>query len=268
MIGVGIAAACNLLDEMAPDRCHAVGVSLLGLGVHPRPCVGCGRIGAVAGNPCRRVEWLSEVPDRLRQLGIGAGRAPRLRGGRLSAADSATGSGTQENDLQEPALAKAGDPTLLANLEALVEPTTRGDPESRLRWTCKSVRRLAQALQAQGHEVSRTLVARLLNEAGYSLQGNRAQALGRAALSLPLLRAQPGVLPRREKDVGRPPTRNDARARYAQGAAQPSGIPRVTCVFDPAIRIAAAHPIGHLPDVESIPAGTRENRSDNDIHLT
>jgi len=65
------------------------------------------------------------------------------------------------------------DPTLLPDLEALVEPTTRGDPESPLRWTCKSVRRLAQALQAQGHEVSRTLVAHLLNEAGYSLQGNR-----------------------------------------------------------------------------------------------
>jgi hypothetical protein len=65
------------------------------------------------------------------------------------------------------------DPTLLVDLEALVEPTTRGDPESPLRWTCKSVRRLAQALQAQGHEVSRTLVAHLLNEAGYSLQANR-----------------------------------------------------------------------------------------------
>src|SRR6516162_8443021 len=65
------------------------------------------------------------------------------------------------------------DPTLLPDLEALVEPTTRGDPESPLRWTCKSLRRLAQALQAQGHEVSRTLVAGLLNEAGYSLQGNR-----------------------------------------------------------------------------------------------
>src|SRR6266568_1836845 len=65
------------------------------------------------------------------------------------------------------------DPTLLPDLEALVEPTTRGDPQSPLRWTCKSVRRLAQALQAQGHEVSRTLVAHLLNEAGYSLQGNR-----------------------------------------------------------------------------------------------
>src|SRR6266705_1841270 len=65
------------------------------------------------------------------------------------------------------------DPTLLPGLEALVEPTTRGDPDSPLRWVCKSVRRLAQALQAQGHEVSRTLVAHLLNEAGYSLQGNR-----------------------------------------------------------------------------------------------
>src|SRR5207245_1436579 len=77
------------------------------------------------------------------------------------------------HNLQEPAPAKAGDPTLLRGLEALVEPTTHGDPESPLRWTCRSVRRLAQALQAQGHEVSRTLVAHLLNEAGYSLQANR-----------------------------------------------------------------------------------------------
>src|SRR5947207_9271623 len=83
------------------------------------------------------------------------------------------GGGAQAGDLQEPALAKAGDPTLLADLEALVEPTTRGDPGSPLRWTCRSVRRLAQALQAQGHQVSRTLVAELLNAAGYSLQANR-----------------------------------------------------------------------------------------------
>src|SRR4029077_13163820 len=48
-----------------------------------------------------------------------------------------------------------------------------------------------------------------------------AQAPGRAALSLPFLRAQPGVLPRREGDVGRPPTRDEARARYAEGAAEP-----------------------------------------------
>ena len=72
---------------------------------------------------------------------------------------------------RKPTICK--DPTLLPDLEALVEPTTRGDPRSPLRWTCKSVRRLAQALQAQGHQVSRTLVAELLNAAGYSLQANR-----------------------------------------------------------------------------------------------
>src|SRR5205807_9511959 len=83
------------------------------------------------------------------------------------------GGRAQADDLQEPAPAKAGDPTLLADLEALVEPTTRGDPESPLRRTCKSVPRLPQALQAQGHEVSPTLVAELLNAAGYSLQANR-----------------------------------------------------------------------------------------------
>src|SRR5205814_9872976 len=59
------------------------------------------------------------------------------------------------------------DPSLLQDLEALVEPTSRGDPEAPLRWTCKSVRRLAQALQAQGHQVSRTLIVELLNQAGY-----------------------------------------------------------------------------------------------------
>ena len=62
---------------------------------------------------------------------------------------------------------------MVADLEALVEPTTRGDPESPLRWTCKSVRRLAETLQQQGHQVSRTLVGELLNATGYSLQGNR-----------------------------------------------------------------------------------------------
>jgi hypothetical protein len=72
---------------------------------------------------------------------------------------------------RKPATSK--EPTLLPDLEALVEPTTRGDPESPLRWTCKSVRHLAAALQQQGHQVSRTLVAELLNRAGYSLQGNR-----------------------------------------------------------------------------------------------
>jgi transposase len=65
------------------------------------------------------------------------------------------------------------DPTLQHDLEALVEPTTRGDPESPLRWTCKSLRKLAAQLQEQGHRVSHQLVAELLQAAGYSLQSNR-----------------------------------------------------------------------------------------------
>jgi hypothetical protein len=65
------------------------------------------------------------------------------------------------------------DPSLLADLDALVEPTALGDPDSPLRWTVKSVRVLADALQALGHDVSRTVVAELLHELDYSLQGNR-----------------------------------------------------------------------------------------------
>jgi len=65
------------------------------------------------------------------------------------------------------------DPTLLADLEGLVEPTAAGDPMSPLRWTTQSVRQLAAALQAMGHVVSRQLVAELLGRTGYSLQGNR-----------------------------------------------------------------------------------------------
>jgi hypothetical protein len=65
------------------------------------------------------------------------------------------------------------DSGLVGDLEGLVEPATRGDPESPLRWTCKSVRRLAEELQRQGHVISYPVVAELLREQGYSLQGNR-----------------------------------------------------------------------------------------------
>jgi len=65
------------------------------------------------------------------------------------------------------------DPTLLRDLEALVEPVTRGDPMSPLRWTCKSTRQLATELARQGHPVSHQTVAALLRALDYSLQGNR-----------------------------------------------------------------------------------------------
>lgn len=65
------------------------------------------------------------------------------------------------------------DPTLLADLDALVEPTTSGAPDAPLRWTSKSLRKLTAELQALGHTVSRQLVAELLHGLDYSLQANR-----------------------------------------------------------------------------------------------
>jgi hypothetical protein len=67
----------------------------------------------------------------------------------------------------------AHDPALLAALDALIEPTKRGDPMRGLRWTCKSTRKLARELTTQGHPVSHTTVAEELHLQQYSLQGNR-----------------------------------------------------------------------------------------------
>ena len=65
------------------------------------------------------------------------------------------------------------DQTLQDNLEQLIDPVTRGDPESPLRWTCKSVRKLAEELRRLGHVTSHRMVAELLHDLGYSLQANR-----------------------------------------------------------------------------------------------
>jgi hypothetical protein len=69
--------------------------------------------------------------------------------------------------------ATQNDPNLLKALERLVEPTERGGPQSPLRWTCKSLRKLAEELTRQGHKANRTTVGELLHAAGYSLQANR-----------------------------------------------------------------------------------------------
>jgi hypothetical protein len=74
----------------------------------------------------------------------------------------------------------AVDPGLPRALDALVDPATRGDPESPLRWTCKSTYRLAEELTRQGHPVSPRTVAALLRADGYSLQANRKTREGRS----------------------------------------------------------------------------------------
>ena len=71
------------------------------------------------------------------------------------------------------------DPDLEAALERQLEPMTRGDPDTPLRWTCNSAARLAEQLAAEGHPVSERTVNRLLHALGYSLQGNRKTLEGR-----------------------------------------------------------------------------------------
>ena len=132
------------------------------------------------------------LDERSRRLLAAAESKTWGRGG-ISAVSQATGMSRQviRQGLQElaaPAAPPAGrirrpgggrkkatqkDPTLLADLEKLVEPATRGHPETCLRWTSKSVRKLAEELQRLGHRVSYPVVAELLHELDYSLQANR-----------------------------------------------------------------------------------------------
>jgi len=65
------------------------------------------------------------------------------------------------------------DARLLEDLRSLVEPDSRGDPQSPLRRTCKSLRKLSQSLREMGHRIGRTLVGELLHQLDYSLQANR-----------------------------------------------------------------------------------------------
>ena len=95
------------------------------------------------------------------------GKANEFLGG---ASPAAAGSVRRTGGGRKPLTHK--DPTLAADLLALVEPGTRGDPESPLRWSCKSLRVLAEELNAQGHTVSHVVVGELLKAQGFSLQGN------------------------------------------------------------------------------------------------
>jgi len=69
-------------------------------------------------------------------------------------------------------------PDLLRDLDKLVDPITRGDPESPLRWTCKSTTKLTKELQDQGHQVSQRTLWTLLDQLGYSMQSNRKTSEG------------------------------------------------------------------------------------------
>ncbi|MGH9352437.1 MAG: ISAzo13 family transposase [Terriglobia bacterium] len=122
--------------------------------------VGYGGVSAVARatGVSRRaitegIKELSHQGKRVRKVAPAPSRVRRKGAGRKRTADK--------------------DPGLREDLDRLVDPATRGDPESPLRWTCKSVRRLAEELQREGHAVSYQTVAELLHEMDYSLQANQ-----------------------------------------------------------------------------------------------
>jgi len=70
------------------------------------------------------------------------------------------------------------DTSLLDDLRLLVEPETRGDPQSPLKWTCKSLRKLSQSVRERSHEIGRMLVRELLHKLDYRLQANRKMCEG------------------------------------------------------------------------------------------
>jgi Rhodopirellula transposase DDE domain len=114
---------------------------------------GYGGIAAVSAATGIAVSTIGRgLKDLAEADGVLAGRVRRVGGGRKPLVVS--------------------NPDLLRDLMALVEPGARGDPMSPLRWTCKSLRRLAAELAARGHRVSRTVVGELLKAQKFSLQAN------------------------------------------------------------------------------------------------
>ena len=101
----------------------------------------------------------------------------RGRWSRLGLRSCPRGEGWNEDLGQRPGggrkLLIETDASLLDDLRSLVEPDARGDPQSPLLWTSKSLRKLAESLREMGHRIGRTLVGNLLHKLDYSLQGNR-----------------------------------------------------------------------------------------------
>jgi hypothetical protein len=145
------------LDEVSIRLCAAADAIILGRGGPSlvAKASGLSRTTIYAG-----VRDLSQAPG----LSVGATqparRIRRLGGGRKRLTEST--------------------PDLLRALDKLVDPITRGDPQSPLRWTCKSTTKLTKELQAQGHQVSQRTVWMLLDHLGYSMQSNRKTREGTA----------------------------------------------------------------------------------------
>ena len=135
--------------------------------------------------------------------------------------------------------ATAKDPTLMADLLALVEPTTRGDPMAPLRWTCKSLRTLAEELHVLGHAISHVLVGQLLQAQGYSLQANAKviegkQSPDRDTQFRHINAAASAAIARRQPVISVDTKKKELVGRFKNGGKewQPAGTPEQVKVHD------------------------------------
>lgn len=143
-------------------------------------------------------------------------------------------------------------PAILKKLEAMVDPLTRGDPMSPLRWTCKSTRQLARALSEQGHAVSHPVVAEMLRQLGYSLQANAktlegAQHPDRNEQFLYINRQVKGYLGKGLPVISVDTKKKELVGAYRNGGQewQPAGSPEKVSVHDfPDPRVGKAIPYG------------------------
>ena len=204
-----------LLDERARRIWAAVEARSLGRG-------GIIRVADATGMARRTIRAALkelDLPALADDRSVASGRLRRPGGGRKPVVDQ--------------------DPDLLRDLEALVDPVTRGDPMSPLRWTCKSAALLAAGLESGGHVVSERTVNRLLHDMGYSLQSNRKSIKGK---SHPDRDAQFQYINRRVKAFhrqGQPVVSVDTKKKelvgqYRNGGRewQPQGRPETVKVHD------------------------------------
>jgi transposase len=148
--------------------------------------------------------------------------------------------------------AEVADPELLDRLDSLIEPGTRGDPESPLRWTTKSTRNLARELTAMGHDISHSVVAKILRSAGFSLQGTRktlegAQHPDRDAQFRYINSTAARFLAAGEPVISIDTKKKELVGRFAQAGRewQPSGAPEEVSTYDfPSLAEGKAIPYG------------------------
>lgn len=136
-------------------------------------------------NEFQRRLWLGAEAAELGPGGVAVvaaatgAAADTVRRGRSEAADGlAPAAGRSRRAGGGRKRAEVHDVALVADFDELIDPVTRGDPMSPLRWTSKSIRALTAALRQKGHQVSDFVVRRLLREGGYSMQANVKAAEG------------------------------------------------------------------------------------------